>query len=66
MTAYDKYQKHKMKGKSLFRGTYISELNESINYGERTLSRGSNCRPLSLLEKRLDAMPSHFKIILYL
>ena len=46
-------------------GTYISELNENINYSERTLKWGSSCRPLSLLEKRLDAMPGDFKIILY-
>ena len=47
------------------RGRYISELNENINYGERNLKGGSSCRPLDLLEKRLDAMPSNSKIILY-
>ena len=47
------------------RRTYISELNEHISYGERNLEGGSSCRPLSLLEKRLDAMPCHSKIILY-
>ena len=41
------------------RGTYISELDENINYGERTLKGGSSSRLLSHLEKRLDAMPSH-------
>ena len=53
--------KRSMKGK---RGTYISEVNENINYGKRTLKGGSSCRPLCLQEKRLDAMPSHSKIIL--
>ena len=47
------------------RGTYISELNENINYDEMTLKGGSGCRPLDLLEKRLDPMPSDSKIILY-
>ena len=46
------------------RGTYVSELNENINYGERTLKGGSGRRPLCHLEKRLDAMPSNSKIIL--
>ena len=55
-------RKGSMKSK---RGTYISELNENINYGERTLKGGSGCRPLYLLEKRLDPMPSDPKIILY-
>jgi hypothetical protein len=47
------------------RGTYIPKLNENINYGDRTLSRGSSCRPLGLPEERLDAMPSYCKILLY-
>ena len=47
------------------RGTYISELDENINYGERTLKGGSSCRPLGLSEKRLDATPCNSKIILY-
>ena len=47
------------------RGTYVSELNENINCGKRTLKGGSGCRPLSLPEKRLDAMPSNSKVILY-
>ena len=47
------------------RGTYISELDENINYGERTLKGGSGRRPLCLSEKRLDAMPSNSKVILY-
>ena len=47
------------------RGTYVSELNENINYGERTLKWGSGCRPLCLLEKRFDAMPSNSKVTLY-
>jgi hypothetical protein len=47
------------------RGIYIPKVNENINYGERTLKGGSSCRPLGLLQKRLDAMPSHSKIILY-
>ena len=45
--------------------TYIPELNENINYGERTLKGGSICRPLGLSEKQLDAMPCNSKIILY-
>ena len=51
-----------MKSKS---GTYIPELNENIDYGERTLKGGSSCRPLGLSEKRLDATPCNSKIILY-
>jgi hypothetical protein len=54
--------KRSMKSK---RGTYISELNEDINYGDRTLEGGSSCRPLGLPEKRLHAMPSYSKIVLY-
>ena len=47
------------------RETYISEINENINYRDRTLKGGSSCRPLGLLEKRLDTMPKRSKIILY-
>ena len=47
------------------RGTYVSELNENINYGERSLKGGSGCRPLGLSEKQLDTMPCNCKIILY-
>ena len=47
------------------RGTYISELNENINYGDRSPKGSSSCQSLGLLEKRLDAMPSNSKIIFY-
>ena len=47
------------------RGTNISELNENINYGNGSPKGGSSCQSLGLLEKRLDAMPSNSKIILY-
>ena len=46
-------------------GTYISELNENINQGDRSPKGGSSCQSLGLLEKRLDAMPSNSKVILY-
>jgi hypothetical protein len=44
------------------KGTHIPELNGGINHGERNLKWGSSYRPLGLLEKRLDAVPSHSKI----
>ena len=47
------------------RERYISEFNENINYGDRSPNGSSSRQPLGLLEKRLDAMPSNPKIILY-
>jgi hypothetical protein len=46
-------------------GSYIPELNENINYGDRSPKGGSSCQPLCLLEKRLEATPSCSKILLY-
>ena len=47
------------------REKYISELNENINYGDRSPKGSTSCQPLGLLEKRLDPVPSNSKIILY-
>ena len=46
------------------REQYISELNENINYGDRSPKGSTSCQSLGLLKKKLDAMPSNSKIIL--